>query len=196
VKEEELQPIQSKILPVILQKLGYSSKLPTEIRHGSIEMGGLNLMDLRTEIGISTIKYMRNAMYSGSETGSLMILNKKYSQIKAGISDNILEYTEGCLLYLTSTWITSIRQFLFQHSMQISLTDTMRVHMRSPQDQCIMVPRSLLRYSSARQTAINLVRLHLQSITLSNISHPDGKEICPFHLRGKRRPCQHIQVKS
>jgi hypothetical protein len=37
VDEEELAPIQSKILPVMLQKLGYSSKLPTKIRHGPIE---------------------------------------------------------------------------------------------------------------------------------------------------------------
>jgi hypothetical protein len=196
VDEEELQPIQSKIIPVILQKLGYSSKLPTEIRHGPIEMGGLNLMDLRTEIGISTIKYMRNAIYSGSETGNLMILNVKYSQIEAGISENILEHTEVHLPYLTPTWITSIRQFLFQHSMQISLTDTLIVHMRSLQDQCIMAPASLSRYSSAQQTDINLVRLHLQVITISDMSQPDGKQICPFHLRGERRPNQYIRVKT
>ena len=92
-----------------LKKLGYSSKVPTEIRHGPIEMGGLNLMNLRTEIGISAIKYMRNAIYSASETGSLlMILNLKYSQIEAGISNNIVENTEVHLPYLTSTWITSI----------------------------------------------------------------------------------------
>jgi len=43
VDEEELAPIQSKILPVMLQKLG--RKLPTEIGHGPIELGGLALMD-------------------------------------------------------------------------------------------------------------------------------------------------------
>ena len=54
--EEELAPVQSQILASILQKLGYSSKLPTSIRHGPVELGGLNLIDLRTELGISTIK--------------------------------------------------------------------------------------------------------------------------------------------
>jgi hypothetical protein len=35
-------------------------------------------MDLRTKIGISTsIKYMRNAVYSGSETGKMIIVNVK-----------------------------------------------------------------------------------------------------------------------
>jgi hypothetical protein len=80
--------------------------------------------------------------------------------------------------------------------MQISFTDTLIVHMRGPQDQCIMVPGSLSRDSSAQQTDINLVRLHLQVITLSDMYHPESKEICPFHLRGERRPDQHIRVKT
>ena len=40
VDEEELETIQTKILPIIVQKLGHSSKLPTAIRHGPTEMGG------------------------------------------------------------------------------------------------------------------------------------------------------------
>jgi hypothetical protein len=196
VDEEELAPIQSKILPVMLQKLGYSSKLPTEIRHGPIELGGLALMDLRTEMGISTIKYMRNAVYSGSETGKLIILNVKHSQIEAGIADNILENTAVYLPYLTPTWITSVRQFIFQHELKISLTDTLTVHMSGRNDQCIMIPTSLSRYSTQQQTDINLVWLYLQVITLSDVSQPDGKDICSYHLRGERRPNQRMRLKT
>ena len=41
VDKEELAPIQSKVLASMLQKLGYSSKIPVAIRHGPIELGGL-----------------------------------------------------------------------------------------------------------------------------------------------------------
>ncbi|KAI2499411.1 hypothetical protein MHU86_15056 [Fragilaria crotonensis] len=194
--EEELAPIQSKIMPAILQKLGYSSKLPTAIRHGPEELGGLALLDLRTELGISNIKYMRNAIYSASEPGKLMLLNIKYSQIEAGIQEPILEHPSICIPYLTKTWITSVRQYLFQHNMQISLTDTLQVHLRSKHDQCVMNPDNLTRYTTTQQTDINLVRLYLQVITLSDLSTTDGNNIDEFFLRGERKPHQRIRKKT
>jgi hypothetical protein len=42
IDEEELDSIQTRIIPAIVQKLGFSSKLPTAIRYGSISMGGLD----------------------------------------------------------------------------------------------------------------------------------------------------------
>ncbi len=146
----------------MLQKLGYSSTLPTAIRHGPLELGGLALLDLQTEMGISTIKYMRDSIYSINKTGKLMILNVKYSQIEAGISEPLLECPGRIRIqYLTSTWITSIRQFLFQHNLKISLTDTVKVRIQGTYDQCIMNMDALTRYTAQQQTDINLVRLYL-----------------------------------
>ena len=56
VNEEDLKPVQSKIIAIMLQKLGVACTLPTKIRHGPSEMGGLALMDLQTESGIESIK--------------------------------------------------------------------------------------------------------------------------------------------
>ena len=101
INEEDLQPVQSQIITSILQKLGYSSKLPTEIRYGPEELGGLGLFDLRTELGISTLKYMRDAIYSQTEAGKLMILNVKYSQIESGLSEPLLEHPGISIPYLS-----------------------------------------------------------------------------------------------
>ena len=97
-------------------------------------MGGLALLDLRTEMGISMIKYMRNTIYSETEAGKLMILNLKYSQIESGIAENLLEHPAVHIPFLTPTWITSVRQFLYVHNMKISLTDTLTVHLRGKHD--------------------------------------------------------------
>ena len=193
INEEELAPIQSKILASMLQKLGYSSKLPTEIRHGPVVLGGLALLDLRTELGISTIKYMRDAIYKESETGKLMIMNAKYSQIESGLAEPLLENPGIYIPYLTPTWLTSIRQFLFIHNMKISLTDSLRVQLRGKNDACIMQQSLLKHYTPQQQMDINLVRLFLQVITLSDVSTPDGRDICGHHLRGDRRPNQKIR---
>ena len=76
----------------MLQMLGYLSKLPTEIRYEPEELGGLGLFDLCTEFGISTLKYMHDAIYSHTEAGRLMTLNVKYSRIESAISEPLLEH--------------------------------------------------------------------------------------------------------
>ena len=56
------------------------------------ELGGLALLDLGTELGILNLKYMRDAIYSQTEAGKLMLLNVKYSQIESGIKEPLLEH--------------------------------------------------------------------------------------------------------
>jgi hypothetical protein len=50
VDEEHLAPVQTSMITTALQKMGASKTTPTEIRHGPLEMGGLNIIDLRTEL--------------------------------------------------------------------------------------------------------------------------------------------------
>jgi hypothetical protein len=183
IDEEELGPVQTQVISAMLQKLGYSSKLPTAIRYGPAELGGLEFLDLQTELGISTLKYMRNKIYSNTEAGKLMLLNVKYSQIESGMSEPILEHPGIQIRYLTPTWITSICQFILQHNLTISLTDTFTVLLRGPKDKCLMNRDALSRYSTQQQHDINLVRLYLQIITLSDRSQQDGISACCYHLK-------------
>ena len=122
-----------------------------------------------------------------------MFLNVKYSQIESGLEEPLLENSGIHIPYLTPTWITSIRQFLFVHNMKISLTDSLRVQIRGKHDKCIMQHNLLKHYTPQQQTDLNLVRLFLQVITLSDMSTPDGRDICGYHLRGERRPNQKIR---
>ena len=196
VDEEELAPIQSKILASMLQKLGYSSKIPVAIRHGPVELGGLALIDLRTELGISNLKYMRDSIFSDTEVGKLMILNVKYSQIESGIKEPLLENPGIQISYLTPTWILSVRQFLSQHNMKVTLTDTLEVAIRDRHDCCIMNNEYLTRYTPTQKLDINLVRMHLQIITLSDMTSSDGIHACDYHRKGIRRPQQVIRTKT
>ena len=141
--EEDLHSVQTDLLRVTLQKLGASSKTPTEIRHGPYELGGLNIMDLRTETGIARIKFLRDAIYSDSEAGRLLKLSIKMTQLEAGIAEPILEAPHLPLPYITSTWITSIRTFINLHNIQLSISDTLKVRFNGPNDACIMDPAKL-----------------------------------------------------
>ena len=46
VDEEELDRIQSKIIPTIVQRLGLNRNLATAVRYGPTSLVGLGLMDL------------------------------------------------------------------------------------------------------------------------------------------------------
>ena len=108
VNEEALSGVQSRVLQSMLQKMHFPSKIPTSIRHGPVEMGGLGLYDLRTEAGLEALKFFRNSIYSESEAGNLLRLNLEYSQRESGIGTPLMQYPGVHVPYLTPTWILSL----------------------------------------------------------------------------------------
>ena len=75
-------------------------------------MGGVNLLDLRTEGGIAMIEYFRHSIYSKGQVGDLFMIQRATSQLEAGIPQLLLEEPTISIPYLTPTWILSMRQFL------------------------------------------------------------------------------------
>lgn len=73
---------------------------------------------------------------------------------------------------------------MYQHNVTATITDTLRIVYSSSHDQCIMECPTLTKYSPQQQQLINLVRLHLQVLTLSDLSMPDGKTIRSNALLG------------
>lgn len=187
--EEKFESVQSKILASVLRKMGAARHTPVPIRHGPVELGGLNLLDLRTESGISRIRYMFDAIYRKSEAGELLILNVKLSQIETGLQYPLLEHPSQSAPYATqNTWVMSLRRFLAQHNLTITLTDQYRCPLHGKYDTTIMQPAILNRYTRLEQSDINLTRLHLQAYTLSDITDPqDDTCVCESAFAGRRR---------
>ena len=204
--EEELSTVQSRIIPAILKMLNVQSTISTAIRHGPRELGGLDLYDLRTEAGIESLKFFRDALYSESENGKLLQLNLQYSQLEAGIGDDLLQFPNIHLSYLTPTWILSLRQFQSLHNMSVTVSDPFRIPLCGDSDEYIMQESHLARYSTAQQKDINLVRLYLQVNNLAeltdrsnpkeiNLSFLDGQRPLSF-LANKQWPRQHPPSKQ
>ncbi|KAI2511592.1 hypothetical protein MHU86_2846 [Fragilaria crotonensis] len=59
-----------------------------------------------------------------------------------------------------------------------------------------MDAEALTRYTTQQKCDINLVRMYLQIITLSDMSLPDGQSACTHHLQGDRQPNQTIRMKT
>ena len=172
--------------PSHVEKMGINRNLPTAIRHGPIEFGGIALMDIRTELGIATIKYLRNAVYSQSAAETLILSTLKHLQQEAGIGEHLLESPNIQVPYLTPTWLTSIRQYMSNHNLSITITDKLAPRLLRAGDSFLMVQSQLDRYSVPQQRDINLVRLYLQASHLSDLASVDGKRIQPHGLAGER----------
>jgi hypothetical protein len=74
-----------------------------------------------TEGGLSQIKELCHALYRNSEPGKLMMYSLKYSQIESGLRFHLLEDPTVFISWLTPTWIMSLRAFLFNHNITITL---------------------------------------------------------------------------
>jgi hypothetical protein len=173
VDEEALGGVQTRVFQSMLQKMHFSSTIPTSICHGPVEMGGLGIYNLRTEAGLKALKFFRNSLYAQTETGNLLRLNLEYSQREAGIGRALLQHPGIHLPYLTPSWILSLRQYLFLHNMSVIVTNSHIDQLRGPTDQFIMDQTHLQRYSISQQRGINLVRMHLQVVTLSDMVDRD-----------------------
>ena len=99
-------------MPEILNHMGYPRTLPKEVRHGPKSMGGVALLDIRTEYGIQVIQQFRDALFADGEVGKLMKISLQYSQLECGMPEALLEHPAKYYAYLTPTWVLSMRQFL------------------------------------------------------------------------------------
>ncbi|KAI2498976.1 hypothetical protein MHU86_15539 [Fragilaria crotonensis] len=186
IDEEELDSIQTSIIPAIVQKLGLSSKLPTAIRYGPISMG-LGLMDIRTECGIEMIKYFRHHVYCKTQVGELLTIQLKTMQLEAGIPQPLLEFPGLKISYLTPTWISSLRQFLSNHNLTVSVSDALQLEKKGSHDEFVMQPSRLAQYTGSQQRDINLVRIYLQCTTISEMRDvQDPRSIAKEALAGVR----------
>ena len=107
--------------------------------------------------------------------------------MEAGIPNRLLEETAIVIPYLTSTWVLSMRQYMFNHNITITVNSPYTVTPKSPKDEFIMSIARLKVYETRQQTDINLVRIYLQVTTIGEISEPtDFKRISRNALQAIR----------
>ena len=186
VDEEELHLLQQKIAPTILQRLGASEKTALAIRHGPKEFAGMDITDLRTELGVEMIQCLRHSVYARTEVGKMILINLAHSQQEAGIGPLLMEHPSTHISYVTPTWITSVRQFMSNHNITLTFTEDYGLKLKTKNDKFIMNLEALACLPEEVQYDINLVRIHLQVNSLAEISDVKGKRILETALKGQR----------
>ena len=108
-------------LDAILVRQGFNHCFPHRITHRPQAWGGLGILDIKTEGGLSQMKEFHHALYGDSEPGKLMMYSLKYSQMESGLGLHLLQDPNDFISWLTPTWLMLLRQFLYNHNITNTL---------------------------------------------------------------------------
>ena len=123
----QLNKIQSRSIPAILNKLGVNKHFPRSVAFGPKDLCGLALLDLSVEQGIQQIQHFMNHTFAQDTVGNMMMIELRALQLESGSGLHLLEHPSNHIPYLTNCWITSLRDFLARNDIMLEYTDA-KVH--------------------------------------------------------------------
>jgi hypothetical protein len=108
--KQQCDRIQLKYLPPFLLRMGINRSMATAVRHGPLELGGMEVFSLETEQGIQHTKMLLSHVRKQDQVDRMLLLSLDQLQLQAGVSWPVLsrngatqwEYVDPC--YLTHTW--------------------------------------------------------------------------------------------
>lgn len=175
-----------------LTKMGYNRNMPTAAVFGSPRYGGIGMIDLADQQGVSgcttLLRYLNTS--KSNRTADLVRINLNVIQQESGIAESILTNTRT-ISYLQPGWITTIRKFLQLINARITNASP-PAQMCRTKDSCIMdnfldagLPPKIL-------AILNRTRIYFKIVRISDIATADGRHIHPYWLAttpGDDIPC-------
>ena len=162
---EAFIPIRNKILP----KLSVCRSAPAALVHGPVELGGMGIKDLYTLQGIAHIKALVEEGSTESATGKLIRTLIEYHMLETGLGESIFDTPyEAMKDCMTDTWIKSTVKFIDESSIKIK--SPMEPLSKWTDDDTFIINDAMESgFSGKALSAINRCRMHLRSVTRSDI---------------------------
>ena len=179
----ELNKIQCKAIQAILNKLGANKSFPHQVTFGPKDMCRLALLDISIDQGIRQIQHFMNHVFAANSVGNLIIIALQCLQLEVGCSFHILECPDEYLPYITSCWLTSIligfpASVAIRHKISLEVTSARLIPICRANDRHLMDDFHALRiFDNDQLYDLNLCRIYLQVMTLSNIMDGPGNWI-------------------
>jgi hypothetical protein len=185
LSEKQLDQIQQKAMTIIYAKCGFNRHTKREVLFGPRELGGAEFSRLFLKQGIAQTQYFLRHWRIHSTIGKLMKCALAWIQLSLGVSFPMLERVHVSLPHLESKWFASLRRFLATIDATIQLDDPEIPPTQRENDEYIMdLIMNARCFSNAEIRKLNYCRLHLQVVTLADITKPNGAELDPNFLKG------------
>jgi len=169
--------ILSPILMALLPKLHLNRHTSRAIVHGPEEFGGLALPHLPTLQGVDKLKLFLGHLRLQDRTGHLIHIDMTYVQLLTGTSMLFLNQDPAEYEWVESGWLTSLWTFINGSKLTITYPLAWKPNLLREHDRTLMdyfVNKGL---QNKTLESINICRLYLQVITLSNVVAANGQTI-------------------
>jgi hypothetical protein len=105
-----------------LNKLGVNKNFPHRVPFGPKDLCGMALLELSVEQGVHQIQHFMNHIFAEDSVGNLILIALHSLQLESGCGKYILLHPDEDIPYLTACWLTSLRDFLASHKIQLEVT--------------------------------------------------------------------------
>lgn len=178
LSKKECATIMAPVMHSGLNAMGISRNFPCDLRHGSKKEGGIELLDIYIEQGVSQIYYVIKHLEHNNMTGQFLRTTLEAAIIEMGILSNLfdLDYERfECLL--SPCWIKNVWKFIDEHDLRIEQKVIPKIPKEREEDLSIMqalVESGHFKKRELRQA--NRCRWYLQVTTLSQIVDGYGEQ--------------------
>jgi hypothetical protein len=90
------------------------------------------LLDLSVEQGVHQIQHFMNHIFAEDSVGNLILIALHSLQLESGCGKHILLHPDEDTPYLMACWLTSLRDFLACHKIQLEVTKAKLPHWDKP----------------------------------------------------------------
>jgi hypothetical protein len=177
---QELDTTEKKSMPVIFAKEGYNRNTTRDLLYGPTDYAGgshisWNWMQGEGQI-MNFLKYWR----IDGQISTVLPVAVAWYQAHDGVSFSLLEDVQTPIVYSDSRWLHSLRGFLASIDGRLKLDQTFISTSQRQGDDYLM---DIVIHSGAFDEPIlrilNQCRLHLNVVTVSDISLADGTQLIP-----------------
>ena len=184
---QELHIVQKNAIRAIAARCGYNRNTHRAILFGSTKYGGANFRHLYSIQGEGQLqlflKYWRSPT---TQAGQVLRISVAWFQSAAGISRPVFEDVTTPLAYSDSKWLLSIRTYLNHIGGSITLRPTFISDRRRLHDRYIMDDIIESKLFTPREICLlNLCRLYLQVLLLSDLTNAEGTYLDKFIIIGQ-----------
>jgi hypothetical protein len=178
-----LENIQKPIITLVLSRIGFNSHMPREVVFAPIHFGGLGLLDLTVEQGLSQVLFILSQVRGDTTTSATIFILLETYQTVTGIDMNPLEDTGPCS-YVDAPWVHNVRSFLHQCNAKIALPALKITHPLRQNDKTLMAVARNQGFTPQAMNQINQCRVFLQVMYLSEICNDNGKHLLRRAIEG------------
>jgi len=175
--EKQMDAIQRCSNWSLSQSCGYAKTTPFSIIHGPFEYGGLDFVNLMDTQSFLQMQQFLKHWQTPGKPGNMLRISMAWWQLVTGTSTPLLSDPLQHLPYFDceSKYISSLQQALASIQVSIELDNNYPPPLQQERDAYFMdLVLASGKFKPFEIRYVNLCRLYLQIITVSDLAHADG----------------------